>query len=71
MAATATALEPDNVFLSEQATAWGRYLRETRGQPWHRYEEVEPWAWQRLRSSLAASRSRLKARTRTPKTSAA
>lgn len=37
---------------AEVAAAWREYLEETRGLQWHRYEEVEPWAWTRLQRTL-------------------
>lgn len=58
----ATATRPRSVELlaDEEAAAWAEYLDATRDQPTARYEEVEPWAWSKLRARLtaiAASRS--------------
>jgi hypothetical protein len=38
-----------------EAEAWGRYLDDTRAAG-AAYGEVEPWAWRRLRASLARLR---------------
>ena len=39
----------------EEADAWFEYLDATRSQPSPaRYDEVEPWAWARLRQRLRA-----------------
>ena len=32
--------------------AWRRYLAELRGVEPARYDEVEPWAWERLQTKL-------------------
>lgn len=34
------------------SAAWGRYLSATRDCSSYRYEEVEPWAWNRLQTTL-------------------
>ena len=47
------------VLAIEEADAWFEYLESTR---WHgasgRYDEVEPWAWARLRQRLRAVKTR-------------
>ncbi len=42
----------------EEADAWFEYLESTRGQNESRYQELEPWAWARLRQRLRAVRAR-------------
>ena len=42
----------------EEADAWFEYLEATRGQSAVRYDEVEPWAWVRLRQRLRAIKTR-------------
>lgn len=37
-----------------QADAWFEYLEATRGEAGVRYEELESWAWARLRQRLGA-----------------
>jgi hypothetical protein len=47
----------------EEADAWFEYLDATRAHGEVRYEEVEPWAWARLKQRLRAvtqKRSRLR-----------
>jgi len=47
----------------EEADAWFEYLDATRAPGDARYEDVEPWAWARLRQRLRAvtqKRSRLR-----------
>jgi hypothetical protein len=47
----------------EEADAWFEYLDATRVPGGGRYEEVEPWAWARLKQRLRAvtqKRSRLR-----------
>jgi hypothetical protein len=46
----------------EEADAWFEYLDATRAPGGVRYEDVEPWAWARLKQRLRAvtqKRSRL------------
>jgi len=43
---------------SEELSAWHEYLTATRHQPEARYDEVEPWAWARLRARLRAVTAR-------------
>lgn len=38
--------------------AWSHYLSATRDLGRQRYEEVEPWAWDRLQARLARIRKR-------------
>lgn len=42
----------------EVLDAWFEYLAATHDQPTARYEEVEPWAWTRLRNRLRAIEAR-------------
>jgi hypothetical protein len=44
--------------LIEEADAWFEYLEATRGQSPLRYDEIEPWAWARLRQRLRAIKVR-------------
>jgi hypothetical protein len=56
--------EAYELLMIEEADAWFEYLETTRGQAEHRYGEVEPWAWARLRQrlrALATRRARLDA----------
>ncbi len=56
--------EAYELLMIEEADAWFEYLEATRGQAEHRYGEVEPWAWARLRQrlrALATRRARLDA----------
>ena len=46
--------EAHELLLIEEADAWFEYLEAIRGQSAHRYVEVEPWAWARLRQRLRA-----------------
>ena len=46
--------EAEELLLIEEADAWFEYLEVTRGQTEVRYQEVEPWAWARLRQRLRA-----------------
>ena len=55
--------EAYELLLIEEADAWFEYLEATRGQGETRYQEVEPWAWSRLRQRQRAIRAR-KARLR-------
>ena len=48
----------DEELLIEEADAWFEYLEATRGQLPGRYEEVESWAWARLRQRLRSIRAR-------------
>jgi hypothetical protein len=52
----------DELFRKDESEAWARYLADTRGRPLDRYEEVEPWAWERLSQALQAAKYRLKSR---------
>jgi hypothetical protein len=42
----------------ETGAAWFEYLERTRSLPAHRYDELEPWAWQLLQERLRALRRR-------------
>ena len=53
-----TSDEAYELLLIEEADAWFEYLEATRGQTELRYQEVEPWAWARLRQRLRAIRTR-------------
>lgn len=49
--------------LLEEADAWFEYLDATRAPGDARYEDVEPWAWARLRQrlrSVTQKRARLR-----------
>ena len=50
--------EAEELLLIEEADAWFEYLEATRSQAKHRYGEIEPWAWARLRQRLRAIRAR-------------
>jgi hypothetical protein len=50
--------EAEELLLIEEADAWFEYLEATRGQSEVRYQEVEPWAWARLRQRLRAITTR-------------
>ena len=50
--------EAEELLLIEEADAWFEYLEATRGQTEIRYQEVEPWAWARLRQRLRAITTR-------------
>ena len=50
--------EAQELLMIEEADAWFEYLEATRGQTALRYEEIEPWAWRRLRQRLRAIRVR-------------
>ncbi len=51
-------IEAYELLLIEEADAWFEYLETTRGQTAIRYQEIEPWAWSRLRQRLRAIRAR-------------
>ena len=51
-------IEAYELLLIEEADAWFEYLEATRGQTAVRYQEIEPWAWSRLRQRLRAIRAR-------------
>ena len=53
-----TSDEAYELLLIEEADAWFEYLESIRGQTEIRYQEVEPWAWARLRQRLRAVRAR-------------
>ena len=53
-----TSDEAYELLLIEEADAWFEYLESTRGQTEIRYQEVEPWAWARLRQRLRAIKTR-------------
>lgn len=36
----------------EEGDAWQQYLDDTKDQPVHRYDDLEPWAWARLGRKL-------------------
>jgi hypothetical protein len=50
--------EAYELLLIEEADAWFEYLEATRGQAETRYQELEPWAWSRLRQRQRAIRAR-------------
>ena len=50
--------QSEELLLIEEADAWFEYLEATRAQGAARYQEVEPWAWARLRQRLRAVRAR-------------
>jgi hypothetical protein len=50
--------EAHELLLIEEADAWFEYLEATRGQSVVRYQEVEPWAWARLRQRMRAIETR-------------
>jgi hypothetical protein len=50
--------EAYELLMIEEADAWFEYLEATRGQSEMRYQELEPWAWSRLRQRLRAIRAR-------------
>ncbi len=53
------ARELEEALAIEEADAWFEYLDTTRSQARYlRYEEVEPWAWARLRQRLRSVRAR-------------
>jgi len=58
MTATAADTHAQALLRSEELSAWSEYLTATRYQPEARYDEVEPWAWERLRSRLRAVTAR-------------
>jgi hypothetical protein len=46
------------ILQAEEAAAWQEYLEQTQGQESWRYDEIEPWAWSRLRTQLRAIKAR-------------
>jgi hypothetical protein len=54
----ASAQEAEKLLLIEEADAWFEYLEATHAQSEARYQEIEPWAWSRLRQRLRAIRAR-------------
>lgn len=56
--------DPGEALAIEEADAWFEYLESTQAEVASgRYEEVEPWAWARLRQRLRSverKRSRLR-----------
>lgn len=50
--------EPEELLRIEECDAWFEYLERTRGQPFARYREIEPWAWARLAQRLNAIATR-------------
>jgi hypothetical protein len=56
-AATARA-KAERLLDLETGAAWFEYLERTRSLPAHRYDELEPWAWQLLQERLRALRRR-------------
>jgi hypothetical protein len=50
--------DAEKLLLIEEADAWFEYLEATRAQTEVRYQEIEPWAWSRLRQRLRAIRAR-------------
>jgi hypothetical protein len=56
--------DPRDALAIEEADAWFEYLESTQAEVASgRYEEVEPWAWARLKQRLRAverKRSRLR-----------
>lgn len=55
MATTAQAFE------AEVRAAWREYLDATRNKIGYRYDEVEPWAWNRLTARLRRIETRRQA----------
>lgn len=49
------------VLAVEEQAAWAEYLDATRDSPNVRYEELEPWAWNRLGVKLRAIHARRQA----------
>ena len=47
-------LELHELLMIEEADAWFEYLEAIRGQTEAQYQEIEPWAWTRLRQRLRA-----------------
>ena len=45
------------MYEKDVAKAWSLYLAETRNVIGFRYEEVEPWAWARLSSTLLEAKA--------------
>lgn len=58
MIATMTPPRAQSVLVEETIGAWAEYLHAIQGQPEARYEEVEPWAWNRLQAVLRAIQTR-------------
>jgi len=54
LAAVVDELEFHELLMIEEADAWFEYLETTRCQTETRYQEIEPWAWSRLRQRLRA-----------------
>jgi hypothetical protein len=54
----ASANDAEKLLRIEEADAWFEYLEATRTQMHARYQEIEPWAWSRLRQRLRAIRAR-------------
>jgi hypothetical protein len=50
--------DAERLLLIEEADAWFEYLESTRAQTEVRYQEIEPWAWSRLRQRLRAIKAR-------------
>ena len=50
--------QAEELLLIEEADAWFEYLEATRAQSAIRYQELEPWAWARLRQRLRAVKAR-------------
>ena len=50
--------DAEKLLLIEEADAWFEYLEATRSQTEARYQEIEPWAWSRLRQRLRTIRAR-------------
>jgi hypothetical protein len=48
-------LTPDEALVIEEADAWLEYLASTQAEAsTGRYDDIEPWAWARLRQRLRA-----------------
>jgi hypothetical protein len=54
----ADAQDAEKLLLIEEVDAWFEYLDATRAQAEERYQEIEPWAWSRLRQRLRAIKAR-------------
>lgn len=49
------------ILAAEEQAAWTEYLDDTRNRENVRYEELEPWAWNRLGVKLGAIQARRRA----------
>lgn len=58
VAAVAERVSSVEMLQIEECDAWFEYLHATRDQGPVRYEELEPWAWTRLKTRLKAIEAR-------------